>query len=334
MHPKDQDAQARGRRRRVAQLAGIILIGAVAATIVLLVVRSGSSGKTRLAALVTNHQPDFTVSYPATYKPEPPLPNDRMVFLAEMRGSTGQLGQTLAVRRAAHTTSDLATDVRLLNDLDNFTHPGRRLLSRKHLDVRGAADAFAVDAEYPDQALGGVILRKVDLIVRTQRNDSYHLLLLGPADAVPDGLVADVLHGFQISGIPPSVTQAVGPSGVSTVPTRASTTPTNPGTAPTTGGVGSPADVVTLDLIPTSAVYVCLEDGTGRHLIDGRILSPGESIPPETASRLLLTLGNASVRMSVNGRPVILSQSSTGLGFDISPAGVRRLPVGKRPTCA
>ena len=61
---------------------------------------------------------------------------------------------------------------------------------------------------------------------------------------------------------------------------------------------------VKLQLVPTGTVYVCLVDGTGKKLIPGQIYSPGQTIPTETASKLLLTLGNASVQMKVNGASV------------------------------
>ena len=48
-------------------------------------------------------------------------------------------------------------------------------------------------------------------------------------------------------------------------------------------------------------VYVCLVDGSGNKLIPGQIFNTGQTIPTKTASKLLLTLGNASVQMKVNG---------------------------------
>ena len=45
-------------------------------------------------------------------------------------------------------------------------------------------------------------------------------------------------------------------------------------------------------------------DGAGKRLIPGTIYAAGQSIPTYTAPKLLLTLGNASVRMRVNGRLV------------------------------
>jgi cytoskeleton protein RodZ len=90
---------------------------------------------------------------------------------------------------------------------------------------------------------------------------------------------------------------------------------------------------VKLQLVPTGTVYVCLVDGTGRKLIPGQIFSSGQTIPTETAPKLLLTLGNASVQMKVNGSDVKVSPSSTSIGFLLAPAGNTPLPVSKQPRC-
>ncbi len=56
--------------------------------------------------------------------------------------------------------------------------------------------------------------------------------------------------------------------------------------------------------MPTGQIYICLVDGTGARLIPGRIFTTGQAIPVASAPKLLLTLGNASVHMKVNGAPI------------------------------
>jgi cytoskeletal protein RodZ len=90
---------------------------------------------------------------------------------------------------------------------------------------------------------------------------------------------------------------------------------------------------VTLKLTPTGTVYVCLVNGSGTKLIPGQIFSAGQTIPTETAPKLLLTLGNASVTMKVNGSPVTVAASPTAIGFLIQPSGTRPLSAAKQPTC-
>ncbi len=90
---------------------------------------------------------------------------------------------------------------------------------------------------------------------------------------------------------------------------------------------------VTLQLVATKRVWVCLVNGKGAKLIPGQTFSPGQTIPTETASRLLLKLGNASVQVNVNGKPVIPSPSSASIGFLLQPSGNSLLPVSRQPRC-
>ncbi len=94
------------------------------------------------------------------------------------------------------------------------------------------------------------------------------------------------------------------------------------------------ASTVKLQLVPTGAVYVCLVDGTGKKLIPGEIFNVGQTIPEKTSSKLLLTLGNASVRMKVNGVSVTVPSTGSPVGFDLTPASHTMLPAGKQPQCA
>lgn len=91
---------------------------------------------------------------------------------------------------------------------------------------------------------------------------------------------------------------------------------------------------VTLTLVPTGPVYVCLVNGAGAKLIPGQIFSPGQTIPTETAGKLLLTLGNASVQMKVNGKNVSVAPSPTAIGFVLAPSGETPLPASRQPRCA
>ncbi len=90
---------------------------------------------------------------------------------------------------------------------------------------------------------------------------------------------------------------------------------------------------VKLQLTPTGQVYVCLVDGTGKKLIPGDIFGAGQTIPTETAPKLLLTLGNAAVKMKVNGAVVNVLPSASSIGFLLTPSGNSSLPVSKQPRC-
>jgi len=90
---------------------------------------------------------------------------------------------------------------------------------------------------------------------------------------------------------------------------------------------------VTLQLAATAQVYVCVENERGTKLIPGVIFTPGQTIPTETARKLLLTLGNASVQMKVNGVPVRVLPSTNAIGLLVAPSGTRSLPPAQQPTC-
>ena len=91
---------------------------------------------------------------------------------------------------------------------------------------------------------------------------------------------------------------------------------------------------ISLRLVPTASVYVCLLSSTGRRLINGAILAPGSSPPTFHSKSFQITLGNGSIAMFVDGQRRIVPQSSNGIGYEITTRGRRTLALGKRPTCA
>ncbi|HSC02227.1 MAG TPA: helix-turn-helix domain-containing protein [Solirubrobacteraceae bacterium] len=90
---------------------------------------------------------------------------------------------------------------------------------------------------------------------------------------------------------------------------------------------------VTVKLTPTSTpVYVCVEDGNGKVLVPGATFSPGQTIPTATASKLLMTFGNSTVQMKVNGKTVPVGPGAP-VGYEATPAKTTVLPAAQRPTC-
>jgi hypothetical protein len=91
---------------------------------------------------------------------------------------------------------------------------------------------------------------------------------------------------------------------------------------------------VTLKLVPTGTVYVCLVNGHGTKLINERTFTVGDTIPSTTAGKLLLTLGNAGVQMKVNGKTVPVAPSASAIRLLITARGsVKHIPLSQRPTC-
>jgi cytoskeleton protein RodZ len=111
-----------------------------------------------------------------------------------------------------------------------------------------------------------------------------------------------------------------GPAHHRATPTRTHPAPAGPTTAK-------------LELVPTGQVYVCLVDGTGKKLIPGTIYATGQRIPTETGPKLLLTLGNASVTMKVNGHAVTVTPSANPIRFLVGPSGQRLIALTAKPTC-
>jgi cytoskeletal protein RodZ len=99
-----------------------------------------------------------------------------------------------------------------------------------------------------------------------------------------------------------------------------------------TSTVATPTKV-TLQLVPTSTVYVCLVNGAGAKLINERTFSAGEQVPTETAPTMLLTLGNASVHMKVNGKAVPVAPSASAIRLALTPTSVKPIPLSQSPTC-
>lgn len=90
----------------------------------------------------------------------------------------------------------------------------------------------------------------------------------------------------------------------------------------------------TLRLTAGGEVWVCLLNGKGNPLVDGRILAPGEAEGPFRSGSFTLALGNGAVEISVDGQRQKLPEPSSPIGFAVDSKGsVRELPEGERPTC-
>jgi hypothetical protein len=91
--------------------------------------------------------------------------------------------------------------------------------------------------------------------------------------------------------------------------------------------------VATLRIVPSGQVYACLRDASGRRLLDGVVLQPGEETETFRSRRLLLTLGNGDARLVVNGSSRAVPEVREGVGYEITPTAVRRLSADARPDC-
>jgi transcriptional regulator with XRE-family HTH domain len=90
---------------------------------------------------------------------------------------------------------------------------------------------------------------------------------------------------------------------------------------------------VTLQILPTASVYVCLQTGKGHRLINGLILSPGKRQQTYHSRVFRVTLGNRSVRLRINGHTLSVPAGSNPIGYTITTRGRHVLPAGRRPLC-
>ena len=198
------------------------------------------------------------------------------------------------------------------------------------VDSRGLVDEYKRRYERPaDQDLRPISARGRERERRRRRPR------LGPVAAVVLVLAAVVAALFVVGSLG-------GNSASTTTPPPA--TAASQSTSSTTGHTNTthqhhhkPAPpkptTVTLKLVPTSSIYVCVEDGAGKKLIPGVIFAVGQTIPTETASKLMVTLGNPSVQMKVNGKTVPVANSSP-IGYELTPGKTTPLAAGQLPTCA
>jgi len=92
-------------------------------------------------------------------------------------------------------------------------------------------------------------------------------------------------------------------------------------------------NVVRLQIVPTGEVFVCLEDASGKTLINGATLRPGSTAGPFRSKRFTMRLGNGNVRLRVNGRTRQVGGGSP-MGYVVTRQSVRRVDPAQTPSCA
>ena len=108
--------------------------------------------------------------------------------------------------------------------------------------------------------------------------------------------------------------------------------PPPPASAPTDTREAEPQPPrrVVLLITPETETYVCVDTGPGSEVrFEGIIDAPRRF----RGRRLRVNLGNTSVELRKNGRPVSVEPSTESVGFAFTPRSQRSLPLGQRP-CA
>jgi cytoskeletal protein RodZ len=192
------------------------------------------------------------------------------------------------------------------------------------LDSRMLLDEFKRRYERPSdhdaRPIGSIAARDRDRGPRSPRFPSWAPI------AVVVAAILGVLYvvGINSQSTPTTATSAHGaprhPKSHRVAPQRTTTTAAVPA-------------IATLQLVPTGPVYVCLVNGSGAKLINEQTYTTGERVPAEKAPKLLLTLGNASVQMKVDGKLVRVAPSATAIRLMITPARISHISNSQTPTC-
>ena len=91
---------------------------------------------------------------------------------------------------------------------------------------------------------------------------------------------------------------------------------------------------VTLQIVPTGAVSVCLVDANGRALIDNQVLAAGQRSRRYRSKRFRVSFGNGNARVRAGNRTIDVPDRSTPVGYEVRPGKrPRELSEAQRPTC-
>jgi hypothetical protein len=91
--------------------------------------------------------------------------------------------------------------------------------------------------------------------------------------------------------------------------------------------------VVRLQIQPTGAVSVCLENAAGEPLIDNVTLQAGQDSETFKSKRFRMSFGTGEAVMRVDGKPYEVSDAAP-IGYEVRAGGKpRALPEDERPTC-
>lgn len=91
---------------------------------------------------------------------------------------------------------------------------------------------------------------------------------------------------------------------------------------------------ISLELVASAEVWVCLLDAGGEPLVGGQILQAGESEGPYRSRGFSVAFGNGEVAMRIDGEEEEIPSSSSPVGYEIAADGeLTPLAEGERPSC-
>ena len=214
------------------------------------------------------------------------------------------------------------------------------------LDSRLLVDEFKRRYERPsDQEFRGMApsARERDRDRARRSPGRLSNALLSPRSVIVAALVVIVLAIIVIGShnggkSPTGGGNPITPAGTTTGPHHPTGTGTTRGGTTTTGTTSSRTTTTpvvpkraTLTLVPTSTVWICVENQAGTPLMTAADYSPGQTIPTLRAHEMLVTLGNTSVTMTANGKPYPLSGGNVQ-SLKVTPHGVTTSAVAAKCT--
>jgi len=101
----------------------------------------------------------------------------------------------------------------------------------------------------------------------------------------------------------------------------------------TTKKAKSKPKLARLSIVATGQVYVCLKAAGERTPVPGIVLTGGARQGPYKSSKFRLQLGTSEARLVVNGKSRSVPPVANGIGYEITPRKVRRLPASQWPRC-
>jgi cytoskeleton protein RodZ len=107
-------------------------------------------------------------------------------------------------------------------------------------------------------------------------------------------------------------------------------TPTKPKRKQKTKTAPTPK-TVTMRIVPSNQVYVCIDSGPGTPIKFNGILDGPRTF--RGGRRLRVNLGKTDLQLKVNGKTVAIDPGPEPVGFAFTPRSTKSLPLGDRP-CA
>ena len=178
-------------------------------------------------------------------------------------------------------------------------------------------DARLLVEEYKQRYERPAGLDVTPLNLRRQRRTRRVAPRLGPGIVVALGIVL-LLGAFYLLGISGGEDDGAEPPAAVETATPQPTEKTRKKQRKAT-----PAKPISVSIIATGQVYVCMEDARGRAVVDKRTLEAGQRTQTFRSRSFKVTFGTAEARMRQNGKTYRVAESRDPVGYS--------LRAGRRP---